>query len=293
MKVAVTGADGQLGTDLVDAYRAAGHAVVPLAHADVRIEDRASVEAALLEHTPDLVINSAAMVDLEACEGDPQRAFEVNAVGPRNLAGMAAKLGHALVQISTDYVFDGQGTRPYREADPTAPLNVYATSKLAGEHFVRAIAPRHWVLRTSGLFGRAPCRGKGGLNFVELMIERAAAGKPIRVVDDERASPTRTRDLAENLVALTESGATGTYHMTSQGGCTWYEFAARIFAQVGMEALLDRASPGEFASVVRRPAYSVLDNAALRAVGLDRMPHWADALGSYLGERGSNRRSGS
>ena len=285
MKVAVAGGNGQLGTDVCEAFRTAGHEVTSLTHADLRIEDSANVDALLAMHRPDLVINCAATVDLEACERDPHRAFTVNALGPRNLALKAAELDLWLVQISTDYVFGGQETRPIEESVPAAPLNVYATSKLAGEQFVRAIAPRHYVVRTSGLYGRAPCRGKGGLNFVELMLERAASGDPVRVVDDERVSPTRTKDLAKNLVTLTERGNAGTFHMTSQGECTWYEFAARIFELAGVDVQLHRADPGEFASVVQRPAYSVLDNAALRTADLDRMPHWDDALGWYLSER--------
>lgn len=285
MKVAVIGASGQLGTDVVAAYRGAGHEVHGLTHTDIRIEDPASVGLVMMSLEPDLVINTAAMLDLDACELAPGDAFEVNAVGVAHLARAATILDYTLVQISTDYVFDGSKGAPYVETDPTAPLNVYATSKLAGEHLVRATVPRHYIVRTCGLYGDAPCRAKGGLNFVERMLKLAAEQGFVRVVDDERVTPTRTRDVADNLVALTRHGEPGTYHMTAHGSCTWYEFAERIFVRAGVDVILERAEPGEFASLVTRPTSSVLDNAALRDAGLDRMPPWDDALGWYLQSR--------
>lgn len=290
MRIAVVGASGQLGTDVVAAYSAAGHDVVGLRHEDVHIEDPASVGLAMMAIRPDLVVNTAALLDLEACERDPGRALEINALGSLNLARCAAVLDHALVQISTDYVFDGRKGAPYVETDATAPLNVYAATKLAGEHLVRATAPRSFVVRTCGLYGHAPCRAKGGLNFVDRMIELAGARGEVRVVDDERVTPTTTRDVAVNLVALTTSGAPGTYHMTAQGSCTWYEFTARILELAGVDAVLERAEPGEFASRVHRPANSALDNLALREAGLDRMPSWDDGLRWYLSSRRANRR---
>ncbi len=285
MKAAVIGANGQLGTEVCRAYEGAGYEVAALTHADLAVEDRAQTRDVLGDLGPDVVVNTAAMHHLERCEEDPARAFAINGEGARNVALQAQDLGAALIHVSTDYVFDGAATTPYTEADCPRPLNVYGTTKLCGEHFVRALCERHLVVRVSGLFGDAPCRAKGGLNFVDLMLHLARNRGAVRVVDDERVSPTTCRSVADNLVPLGESGATGVFHMTSQGECTWYEFAARIFELAKVEVQLDRADPGEFASVVARPAYSVLDNAALRAADLDRMPHWTDALGWYLGER--------
>lgn len=285
MRVAVVGATGQLGTDVVAAYAAAGHDVTGLTHGEVSIEDPASVGLAMMALDPDLVVNTAAMLDLEACERDPERAFAINALGALHLARCAAVLEHTLVQISTDYVFDGAKGSPYVESDATAPLNTYATSKLAGEHLVRATCAGAFVVRTCGLYGHAPCRAKGGLNFVEQMLQLATRHGRVRVVDDERVTPTTTRDVAANLVALTRRGTPGTYHMTAQGSCTWYEFTARILELVDHDAVLQRAAPGEFASRVQRPLNSVLDNRSLRESDLDRMPSWDDGLRWYLRTR--------
>ncbi len=285
MKVAVIGANGQLGTEVCRSYERDGYQVEALTHEDLAIEDAEQTRSVLTTLRPDVVVNTAAMHHLERCEEDPTRAFTVNGTGAHNVATQAQAIAALLIHVSTDYVFDGSKPAPYTEEDCARPLNVYGVTKLGGEHFVRALCERHLVVRVSGLFGDAPCRAKGGKNFVDLMLHLARERGAVRVVDDERVSPTPCRFVADNLVPLGESGATGLFHMTSQGECTWYEFAARIFDLAGVEVQLDRADPGEFASAVQRPAYSVLDNAALRAADLDRMPHWIDALGWYLGER--------
>ena len=282
MRVIVTGATGQLGSDVCGVYDRAGCEVVALGHDAIEVERLENSRAALEKTRPQLLVNCAAMTGVEACEADPRRAYEVNAIGPRNLATLATELGFVLLQISTDYVFDGQKRTPYVETDPPHPLNEYGRSKLAGERFVLDGCARHFVVRTSGLFGRMPCRGKSGRNFVQQMLMLARQRSTVRVVDDEVVSPTHTLDVAEQLERLTRTDRYGTYHVTSQGSCSWYSFAARIFELADVRTELAFAAPGEFSGSVVRPRYSVLENAALQEAGLDGMPRWEDALRSYV-----------
>jgi dTDP-4-dehydrorhamnose reductase len=191
------------------------------------------------------------------------------------------------MHLSTDYVFSGRGrTRgePYEETDPIEPLNVYGVSKAAGEMFVRYCWPRHFLVRLSGLYGVAGSSGKGG-NFVETMLRLAGAGKPIRVVDDQVLTPTHTDAVARQLATLSQSDAYGTYHATCQGECSWFEFAVEIFRLAGLSPDLGPQSTAEAGSKARRPSYSALDNRNLRALQIDCMPHWRDALGDYLAMR--------
>jgi dTDP-4-dehydrorhamnose reductase len=284
MKVTIIGANGQLGSDLCKVYLERGYAVSGLNHNRLDIDLYQSCHDCLTETRPDLVINTAAQHDVERCEKNPSRAFEVNGLGARNLALLSNELGFVLVHVSTDYVFDGAKKEPYVEKDSPLPLNVYGNTKLSGELFVRAIAQRYFVVRVSGLYGLSPCRAKGGLNFVQLMLKLAAERDEVRVVADEVLTPTYTRDIAEQLEELTRTDNYGLYHMTAQGSCSWYEFAEKIFELTPGRAKLSVASPGEFPAKVSRPKYSVLENAALKALGLNRMPHWSDGLQRYLQE---------
>jgi dTDP-4-dehydrorhamnose reductase len=218
---------------------------------------------------------------VDAVEEDVDRAFQVNATGARNLAIACRDSDAALVHISTDYVFSGRGSRPYVEDDPVEPLNVYGVSKAAGEMLVRAAWPKHYIIRTCGLYGIAGSSGKGG-NFVETMLRLAEASQRIRVVNDQVLTPTHTAALGRQMVRLVTSGAFGTYHATCQGACSWYEFAQEIFRQAGREPDLEPQTTAESGSRVRRPAYSVLENRRLRDLGLDVMPGWREALTDYL-----------
>jgi dTDP-4-dehydrorhamnose reductase len=195
---------------------------------------------------------------------------------------VAERLGALVIHVSTDYVFDGGKNQPYVETDCPQPLNVYGTSKLAGEHFVSSLCSRHFVLRTSALYGKNPCRAKGGLNFVELMRKLAREGKEIKVVDSEFVTPTSTVDVARQVVKLSECDAYGLYHATSEGNCSWYEFANEIFALSGLRPSLKVASPSDFPSKVRRPSYSVLENAGLNAIGMNVFRPWQEGLKEYL-----------
>ena len=286
MKIALIGANGQLGSDLARVVPARGHDLVPLTHADVEVTDGESVEAMMQRHEPELVLNMAAFHKVDVCEEEVEQTFAVNVYGVRNLA-LACRVHDAtLAHMSTDYVFGGDKTRttPYVEADVPAPINVYGVSKLTGEHFVRYLLERYFIFRVSGLYGVAGSSGKGG-NFVELMLRLAHAGKDIRVVDDQRLTPTYTVDLAHQIAAVIETEQYGLYHATSRGDCTWYEFAAEIFRQSGLNPNLGKAKTGDFGEKATRPAYSVLENKALQEMGMDMMRPWQEALAAYLGER--------
>jgi dTDP-4-dehydrorhamnose reductase len=282
LTAAVLGANGQLGTDVSDALERAGYDVVRLTHAEVELGDEASVHRVLGELRPDVVVNTAAMHNVEACELDPAAAHRVNGQGTRSLALHCAETGAYLVQISTDYVFDGSQHRPYLETDVPRPLNVYGNSKLSGEHYALTVAETAAVLRVSGLYGVNRCRAKDGLNFVQLMLKLAAERDELRVVDDEVLTPTPTADVAEQVVRLCESRVPGLFHGTAHGECSWYRFAEEVFALAGVKVRLLPARPGEFPAKVARPAYSVLANRELDSLGLDVMSDWQIGLKRYL-----------
>ena len=285
MKIAVIGANGQLGSDLVAAFSANGDAVCSLTHSDVEISDLASVSHALGDIRPQVIVNTAAMHHVENCEREPEKAFAVNALGARNLAIVARDLGAVLMHVSTDYVFDGSKGSPYSEEDNPRPLNAYGITKLAGEQFVRATMARHFVVRTSGLYGKSPCRAKGGLNFIELMLKLAKERGEVRVVDSEVVTPTSTAELAQQLVELSRSDSYGLYHATAEGCCSWHEFAQEIFTITDTPVTLKVGAPDEFPAKVARPKYSVLENRALKSRGLNTFKPWQDALHKYLGNR--------
>lgn len=281
MKVAVIGANGQLGSDICAAFRVAGETVVELNHDVVDLAARASVLRAVAACHPDVLVNTAAFHHVEKCESDPDRARSVNALGAEHAAQAAREVGAYFIHISTDYVFDGSKGAPYVETDPPAPLNVYARSKLEGERLALAAWEKTAVLRTSGLYGKNPCRGKG-LNFVQLMLKLAGEGKAIRVVDHEILTPTSTTEVARQIVALAGRPLYGLCHATCEGACSWHRFAQEIFALQGVRADLSMAGPNEFPAKVPRPFYSVLENAALKGAGLNTFQPWQAALRDYL-----------
>jgi dTDP-4-dehydrorhamnose reductase len=285
MKIAVIGANGQLGSDLVAAFSENGDVVCALIHSDIEISDLHSVSHALEDIRPHVVVNTAAVHQVENCEREPEKAFAVNALGPRNLAIVSRNLGAVLMHVSTDYVFDGSKGSPYTEEDTPRPLNAYGITKLAGEHFVRVTTARHFVIRTSGLYGKSPCRAKGGLNFIECMLKLAREREEVRVVDSEVVTPTSTTELAQQMVQLSHSNCYGLYHATAEGSCSWYEFAREIFEITVTPARLKVAAPDEFPAKVGRPKYSVLENQALKTRGLNAFKPWQDALHKYLGNR--------
>jgi len=282
MKVAVIGANGQLGADVCKALKDNGDDVVAFNHDLFEVSNFESVKSALENVMPDSVVNTAAMHNVEACEQDPAKAFSVNGIGARNLAVISNEMECTLLHISTDYVFDGKKKRPYFEEDCPQPLNVYGNTKLAGEYFVQTIAHKYFIVRVSGLYGLNPCRAKAGLNFVSLMLKLAKERDEVRVVDDEILTPTYTFHIAKQLIKLLESKVYGLYHVTAQGSCSWYQFAAKIFELTDTDIKLNIAAPNEFPMKVPRPKYSVLENKGLKDVGLDIMPHWQDGLKEFL-----------
>jgi dTDP-4-dehydrorhamnose reductase len=290
MNVAVLGANGQLGRDVAAAFSAQGHTVTSLTHEQVEVATQDSVRAALEGIRPNLVVNTAAFHNVEKCEADPALAFAVNGMGARNVAQVSDALGATLIHISTDYVFDGLKGTPYTEDDRANPLNVYGNTKLSGENFVQTTNPRHFVVRVSAIYGENPCRAKGGLNFVELMLKLSHEKPELRVVDDEFVTPTPTAQIAGQLVELSRSSHYGLYHATAEGSCSWYEFAAAIFELTGTKVRLERAKPGEFPAKVLRPRYSVLENAALKSKALNIFTHWRDGLENYLARREAQAR---
>ena len=281
-RVAVIGATGQLGSDLVEAFQDAD--VTALGHDDLELGDPDAVAATIERLRPAIVVNTAAFHNVPRCENEPAAAYALNAIAPRHLARCCTAVGARLVHVSTDYVFDGAKGAPYVEADRPNPLNVYASSKLAGEYGVLNDGVGHQVVRSSGLYGVRPCRAKGG-NFIDTMFKLARERPEVRVVDDEVLTPTFTADLAAQIRVLALEGRPGLYHATNESSCSWYEFARAIFDLGGLTTPLHRTTVKEFQSPVKRPFYSVLDNAALRAAGLDRMRPWRAALEDYMRRR--------
>ncbi|MEE8389219.1 MAG: dTDP-4-dehydrorhamnose reductase [Anaerolineae bacterium] len=283
MKVLLIGANGQLGSDLVKILTDVD--LVPLTHRDVDICEPVRVRETLRRHAPNVVINTAAYHKVDECETNIEKTFAVNAYGVRNLALACKEQDCALLHISTDYVFGRDAARraPYVETDTSAPINVYGIAKLAGEYFVRYILSRFWIVRSQWLYGVAGASGKGG-NFVELMLRLAREGRDIKVVDDQVGSPTYTLDLARKIAQLVKTEHYGLYHVTNAGECTWYQFARKIWELSDLNPNAEPTTTEAFGAVATRPAYSVLDNAALRAVGLDDMRPWEDALAAYLQE---------
>lgn len=285
--IAIIGSAGQLGTDLQPAL--AGARLSGLTHADLDVTDAERARAVLGALRPDVVINTSAYHKVDICEDTPVESFAVNATGAYHLARLAAELDFTLVHFSTDYVFRGDVPTPRRESDPTEPASVYGASKLAGEKLVGAYAPKHFVIRSTGLYGVAGASGKGG-NFVETMIRLGKAG-PVRVVDDQVMTPTATADLAAAVAALLhreEAGEVeyGLYHVTSAGQCSWYQFARTIFELCGMTVDCSPITTAESGAKARRPGFSVLDHGKWMRAGFAELRPWREALTDYLRAKG-------
>ncbi len=282
MRTLLIGSKGQLGSDLIDVWNGE---LVPFSHSEFDVTNREQAHEIIARERPDLVINTAAYVRVDDCETNGDLAFDVNARGAKNVADAAREVDAAVMFISTDYVYDGEKGSAYVEDDLPRPLSVYGTSKLAGEHFVRQSNPKHYIVRSSSLFGVAGASGKGG-NFVETMIRKAQAGDPLRVVDDQVSSPTFTADLAGKLQELAGTGRYGLYHITNTGSTSWFGFAAKIFELMGLEPSLTPISSDELGAPAQRPAFSVLENRALAQAGLEKLRSWEEALGAYLKAKG-------
>jgi len=284
MKIAIIGAKGQLGFDLVRTFENTEHEIVPLTHAQIDVTDLELSGKILRDIQPEAVINCAAYVRMDDAEDLADRAFAVNALGARNMALICKELNLILMHISTDYVFDGQKSQPYTEEDIPNPLNVYGNSKLAGEYFVRNTLERYYIIRSSSLFGVAGASGKGG-NFVETIIKKGRNKEEIKVVADMIMSPTYTQDAADMIKnILMEKLPFGIYHVTNSNECSWYEFARSIFETLGMNANLSPTKTIILQSKARRPMYSPLTSIKLKNYGLV-MESWDMALRNYLIEK--------
>jgi dTDP-4-dehydrorhamnose reductase len=277
-KLLITGAAGQLGQALVQYAGGQGWEVIPTDVHDLDITDSQSVWRELARLRPQVVINAAGATQVDALESDPDGALKVNGLGPRNLAVACRRLGLKLIHLSTDYVFDGTKPGPYVEWDATRPLSVYGRSKLLGEEWVRQQCPDHFIVRTAWLYGLP------GPNFIMAILARVRSLGPagaLKVVADQRGTPTSALALAPQLLALAATEAFGTYHATCQGDTTWYDFACLILKTAGIEVGITPCTTEEFPRPAPRPANSVLDNRLLQVTGLDLMPSWQAAFQQF------------
>ncbi|MBI2082683.1 MAG: dTDP-4-dehydrorhamnose reductase [Deltaproteobacteria bacterium] len=280
-KILLLGANGQLGQDLLK-VAPASFKMIPMTHADLELKDYSAVQKAVRELKPDFVINTAAFLNVDKCEEEWREAFEVNAFAVKNLAETCRDQNAVLVSISTDYVFDGKKGLPYTEEDLPNPLNNYGLSKLLGEYFVQMIAPRHFIVRSSGLYGLSKSSVKG-TNIVELFLKKGREGK-VSVVTDQIVNPTYTKDLATGIFPLLQTEAFGLYHLTNSGLCSWMDFAEEIFRQRKMEVQVQPISYQDYRRPAVRPPYSVLESKRLNSLGLPNLRPWKEALQAYLKE---------
>ncbi len=283
MKIAIFGVQGQLGRDLELAL--SDWNVIEMRFEDVDVTDGDAVHDAVASAAPEWVINAAAMTHVDNCETDERQAFEVNALGARYVARATAAAAARLIHISTDYVFDGAKGAPYVETDAPRPLNVYGSTKLAGEWFAADACPHHYIVRTSGLYGTHECWGKG-TNFVETMLRLSRDQCELKIVRDEVLTPTFTEDLAAQIRRMIEAGpAPGIYHASNEGQCSWFDFATEIFRIVGTPIALEGITSSQWGAPAKRPANCVLENAGLEAAGINVFTDWGDALERYLAKR--------
>jgi dTDP-4-dehydrorhamnose reductase len=276
MRLLVTGAGGMLGRDVVEAARSRGHDVAGLARRQLDITDGRAVADALTAHRPDTVINCAAYTDVDGAEANEAEAMRVNDAGAGLLATAAANAGAAILHVSSDYVFDGRKRDPYVESDATGAVSSYGRSKEAGEVAVAAATPRHYLVRSSWLFG------VGGRNFVETMLRVGAEQPEVVVVSDQVGCPTYTAHLAAALADLVETEEFGIHHIAGGGSCSWFDFAQEIFDQADVDCRVLAGTSEMLARPAPRPRYSVLGSERLRR---RRLPDWRRGLAAYLTER--------
>ena len=275
-KIIVTGCNGQLGRAVNEYYKnAADISFVNTDVAELDITDIDAVMKLAREVYPYAIINCAAHPAVDACEYQYEKAFAINAIGARNLAIASRETGAKLVHISTDYVFDGKGTRPYVETDPTNPMGAYGSTKLAGEEFVKAFADRWFILRTAWLYG-------DGKNFAKTMLRLSETHDEVRVVGDQFGSPTSTVELTKAIDALLFTENYGLFHATCEGSCCWADFAKEVFRLAGKDTHVEAITTEEYGAPAPRPAYSVLDNRMFRLTTDFSFADWHDAIAAYM-----------
>lgn len=270
MKVLLTGAGGQLGLELGELLAAGGHEVIAAAHGELDIADADAARRILEESRPDLILNAAAYTDVDGCETERERAYRVNALGPRNLAQHGERLGCELLHVSTNYVFDGSAEEPYAPDDLPNPISAYGKTKLAGEEYVKGLSSRWYIVRAAGVYGE-------GHNFVRTMLRVGKERDSLKVKSDEYVNPTYAKDLALGIAEVIDGGLHGTYHVANSGSCSWYEFAREIFDLSGVEVDLYPVPSTEYPLPAARPA-----NGVLSALGSPELRHWREALADYM-----------
>lgn len=274
-KILVTGCNGQLGRAIQKEYERDEATLICTDVGDLDIADYAQVMQFVREQKPDVIMNCAAYTAVDACETEWDLAYKINAIGPRNLAIAASDAGAKLMHISTDYVFEGNGTRPYTEFDEVHPISAYGKTKLEGELFVKQFAKRFFIIRTAWLYG-------DGNNFVKTMLRLAESHDEVSVVKDQFGSPTSAAQLAKVMHFLEPTDNYGLFHGTCEGSCSWADFAAEIFRLSGKKTKVNYITTEEYGSATKRPAYSVLDNYMLRLTTEYQMADWQTAIHDYL-----------
>ncbi len=286
MKVALIGASGQLGSDLVRVLKNSKIACTPLTHRQIEVTDEKSISRVLEKIDFDVLINASAYHRVDEIEDNPTLAFAVNTIGAENLAKYCQSRKKAVVFFSTDYVFgrDIKRLKPYLEDDFPGPINMYGISKLSGELATMAFCKKSFVIRSTGLFGAAGSSGKGG-NFVETMIGLAETQKIVKVVGDQIVSPTYTFNLAWQVIKILQNGEFGLYHAVSNGSCSWFQFASEIFKMTGKKVHLVKVASADFKTAARRPTYSALGNKKITKLKINVMNTWRENLKLYLLEK--------
>jgi len=282
----IVGANGALGSDLIEAF---GEAAIPATRLDFDMTHKEDMYQFIINQPITGVINTAAFHNVPLCEKEPQNAFEVNALGVKNLAELCAYLNIHLCHISTDYVFDGSKQKPYLETDLPRPLNTYAISKLAGEQMVQAYCPSHTIIRSCGLYGRVPTRAKGD-NFITKIVKQAKSGASLKVVNDEWVTPTCTHDLAFAIKALLANWrheeVHGLFHVNQAGETTWFDVAKVVLDSMGFQNTLEAVSKADFPSTLNRPTYSILSCDRFKHVSGHQIDDWETALRNFLKRHG-------
>ncbi|WP_148409100.1 dTDP-4-dehydrorhamnose reductase [Murimonas intestini] len=276
MKILVTGCNGQLGRAVNEQY--AGNENVELINTDVDQLDITNVDDVLKmvrDVKPDVILNCAAHTNVNLCESQQDLAYRINAIGPRNLSIAAADVDAKMVQVSTDYVFAGDGNRPYTEFDPTDPQSMYGATKLAGEQFVQQFAKRYFIIRTAWLYG-------DGKNFVKTMLQLSENNDKVRVVGDQLGTPTSAAELARMIKYLIPTDNYGIFHGTCEGVCSWADFTKEIFRLAGKKTEVEYITTDEFPTPAKRPAYSVLENYMLKLTTDYSFAQWEDAIAEYM-----------
>ncbi len=288
MRILITGANGMLAKQIITDLERGHSEIGPLPNEmlhpqilkcdvdELDITDNDACRAYFISNMPDICINCAAYTNVDGCETNQLDAFKVNAMGARNLARACELVGAKMVHISTDYVFNGEGTMPFCEFDPVAPQSVYGKTKLAGEKFVEQFCSKFFIVRTAWLYGYE------GNNFVKTMVRLGKERGSLSVVDDQRGNPTNAADLSHHILTIAPTCEYGVYHCTGKGECSWYEFAKEIMECAGIEAIVSPCTTEEFPRPAKRPAYSSLENMMLKATVGDNMRHWKDALKAYF-----------